>query len=222
LKIVQALSIKPYRYEELRDETRIHRNLLRLRLDDLVFETIIIRHKFRCDPKNKFSKYNGVYFILNYADPKTTKILYSWGWKFKLTNQNILENACVGSGGSEQKFRRILREDLERFGSQRGLTKEDIDRIFSKFQTGDIEEHFRQIEALAPKLEQEKENCIRPLATSLIRVASIDRQNGLSPLDTLVTTTRSIRTKGWFECIWKIMEDAGFLKAYKYRITNFL
>ena len=222
LKIVQALSIKPYRYEELRDETRIHRNILRLRLDDLVFETIIIRHKFRCAPKNKFSKYNGVYYILNYTDPKTIKILYSWEWKFKLTNQNILEKARVENSGSNKKFTDILREYLEGFSSQRGLMKEDIDRIINKFQTDDIEDDFRQIEALAPKLEQEKEDCIRPLATSLIRVANNDRQNGLSPLDTLVTTTRSIRTKGWFERIWKIMEDAGFLKAYDYRITNFL
>jgi hypothetical protein len=215
LKIVQTLSTRPYKYEQLRDETRIHRNILRRRLDDLVFEMIVIRNKFWCPPENEFSKYNGVYYILNFAHPKTTEILYLW--KIKFSSQNTLEKVQVENKSStDHEFMDTLREFLP---------KENIDRIIKKFPNIviGIENHFRQIKALDPKQEQQREHVIRTLATTLICVANIDKRNGLSPLDTLVIRTQGFEvTHGWFECMWKIMEDAGFLSKYAYNITNLL
>lgn len=194
-------------------------------MDDLVSVMIIIRHKFWCHSENKFSKYNGVYYILNFAHPKTTEILYLWKIKIRNQNQNPIEKVQLGNKNvPNYRYSDIPREELKELGLQKGLTTEDIDKLINECQSQfmEIVTTFRDIEALAPKLKQGKALIIA-LANSLIKVADFDRSNGLSPLDTLVKTTRNIKANsGWYECMWNLMEDAGFLNEYKYNLQNLL
>ena len=81
-KIIGALYLQPYTYEQLRIATKIHRNTLRQRLDQLVNDDIIIKHSYN------FSKYTVKYhtrrdfYLLNWANKQSREMVdYIFGSK---------------------------------------------------------------------------------------------------------------------------------------------
>lgn len=84
-KIVSFLSVSPFTYEQLRNISKIHRNILKLRLDQLSNNGIIMKHRYSIPFKFEYYGYmyrypikyrpplfNHIYYLLNLS--KTIKI----------------------------------------------------------------------------------------------------------------------------------------------------
>ena len=80
-KIVSFLRVSPFTYEQLREISRIHRNALRIRLDSLVREKIVITHRYSIPYEYEYygymyrypvsyrrPLYNHVYYLLNMSN----------------------------------------------------------------------------------------------------------------------------------------------------------
>src|ERR671932_138183 len=84
-KIASYLAIRPYTYQALQRESKIHRRRLRDGLDDLVMRKLVIRHKFsRKDPN---LEHNAIYYLLNWSKTESKHLVdhyYS-----NLTTENI-------------------------------------------------------------------------------------------------------------------------------------
>lgn len=77
--------MRPFTYQELWSETRIHRKILRQRLDDLLEKGIIIRHKYSIPKEIEFygqiynqdsfdTFFGKNYYLLNWSNPDTLKL----------------------------------------------------------------------------------------------------------------------------------------------------
>ena len=74
-RIIGALYVEPYSFEQLKYETRIHRNTLKLRLNNLVNDNIILREEYTFRHKNRFR--NHCFYMLNWAKQDTKEtVLY--------------------------------------------------------------------------------------------------------------------------------------------------
>ena len=73
-RIIKALYTKPYTYQQLWRVTKIHRNTLKLRLDKLVNDRIILKRHYT------FNNYRGKYvspdfYLLDWAKKQSREIL---------------------------------------------------------------------------------------------------------------------------------------------------
>lgn len=89
-RIVSFLRISPLTYEQLQKISRIHRNTLKLRLDQLSSKGIIIKHRYSIPYKWKYCGYvyrypvkyrpplfNHIYYLLNLSNTKQIQELVS-------------------------------------------------------------------------------------------------------------------------------------------------
>jgi DNA-binding Lrp family transcriptional regulator len=75
-KIVGALYVQPYTYEQLWRATKIQRNTLRLMLDQLVKDNIIIKHRHAFRPRVLNGRSRNFY-LLNWANKQSKEIVSS-------------------------------------------------------------------------------------------------------------------------------------------------
>lgn len=74
-KIIGALYVQPYSYEQLRKATKIQRNTLRLMLDQLVKHNIIIKHNHAF--RSRALKGSRDFYLLNWANKQSKEIVSS-------------------------------------------------------------------------------------------------------------------------------------------------
>jgi hypothetical protein len=75
-RIIGALYVQPYTYQQLWGATKIHRNTLKLRLDQLVKDDIIIKHHYTFG--NYRGKYTGLeFYLLNWAKKQSRGVMGS-------------------------------------------------------------------------------------------------------------------------------------------------
>lgn len=75
-KIVGALYVQPYTYQQLWRATKIQRNTLRLMLDQLVKDNIIIKHRHAFRPRVLNGRSRNFY-LLNWANKQSKEIVSS-------------------------------------------------------------------------------------------------------------------------------------------------
>lgn len=89
-KVVSFLRISPFTYEQLQKISRIHRNTLKLRLDQLASKGIILKHRYSIPFEWKYYGYtyrypvkyrpplfNHIYYLLNLSNTKQIQELVS-------------------------------------------------------------------------------------------------------------------------------------------------
>lgn len=89
-KIISYLSVSPFTYEQLQKISKIHRNILKLRLDQFSSKGIIIKHRYYIPYKLEYYGYmyrhpikyrpplfNHIYYLLNLSKTKQIKDLVS-------------------------------------------------------------------------------------------------------------------------------------------------
>ena len=75
-RIIYVLYWKPHTYEQLCEATKIHRNTLRLRLDQLVKDNIIIKHYYSFpNYGEKYYTRRGFYYLLNWAEKQSREMV---------------------------------------------------------------------------------------------------------------------------------------------------
>jgi DNA-binding Lrp family transcriptional regulator len=74
-KIIGALYVQPYTYQQLWRATKIQRNMLRQRLDQLVKDNIIIKHHHAFRPR--ILKGSRDFYLLNWANKQSKEIVSS-------------------------------------------------------------------------------------------------------------------------------------------------
>src|SRR5919197_5431940 len=74
-KIIGALYVQPYTYQQLWIATKIQRNTLKLRLDQLVKDNIIIKHHHAFRPR--VLKGSRDFYLLNWANKQSKEIVSS-------------------------------------------------------------------------------------------------------------------------------------------------
>lgn len=89
LKVLHKLSIKPYTYEILRNETKIQRNRLRTILNYFVDKKIVIPYKYTkfnkiFDKNNNNIIKNGLYHILDIDNEESLKYLADIIWDLRI------------------------------------------------------------------------------------------------------------------------------------------
>jgi hypothetical protein len=83
-RLVAILGVRPHTYEELRKITRIQRNILRVRLNNLISKKILFKHKYKIQYTQQSCVYgdlygissnlpikNGDYYLLNWSNSLT-------------------------------------------------------------------------------------------------------------------------------------------------------
>lgn len=81
-RIIYALYVKPYTYQQLWKVTKIHRNTLRQRLDQLVNDRIILKHRYNF-PNDREKYYTRRdFYLLNWANKQSKEMVdYVFGNK---------------------------------------------------------------------------------------------------------------------------------------------
>lgn len=72
-RIIGELYVQPYGYEELQRVTRIHRNTLKLRLNNLVSDKLVLRSEYTFRHKNIFRSH--YFYMLNWAKQDAKKVV---------------------------------------------------------------------------------------------------------------------------------------------------
>ena len=127
-RIASFLNVSPFTYEQLQNISRIHRNTLKLRLEQLSRKGIIIRHRYSIPYKSKYYGYmyrhsikyrtplfNHIYYLLNLSKTKQIKDLVS---SYLIRNEEQMEE--------DYKAGRIEIQNLPLFQSPRSLLKQSL------------------------------------------------------------------------------------------------
>jgi DNA-binding Lrp family transcriptional regulator len=147
-KIVFYLALRPLTYQELWRETRIHRSILRNRLDDLKEKGIIIQHTYAIPDQVEFygRVFNGSlfkpcfgnkYYLLNCSSPEWTQL-----YEYYLENNNRSKNKMTDIHISNIYQKVDIQEEKFNLAKIRALSEEIDEYRVSTFEAKNKELKF--------------------------------------------------------------------------------
>jgi hypothetical protein len=218
-KIASYLAIRPYTYQALQRESKIHRRRLRDGLDDLVMRKLVIRHKFsRKDPN---LEHNAIYYLLNWSKTESKHLVDHYYSNLTTENINdaILRDKMGRNKATEEYFEKMDFLSNEELQLSSLSDKELLQNMSS------LALEMRKIDLTAAK-RQLKLNEPEPSELSMrftLKAADyyISRK-GYSLLDFLVKLSADEKIEGIginnYRKLWEITEKTGLLDKHKSEI----
>ncbi|HJT47619.1 MAG TPA: hypothetical protein VJ729_05500 [Nitrososphaeraceae archaeon] len=215
-KIASYLAIRPYTYQDLQRESKIHRQRLRHGLDELLMRKLVIRHKFsRKDPN---LERNAIYYLLNWSKTESKQLVdhyYSNRTtenindailrdkdKDKATEEYFEKMDFLPNALQDEELKSLSDKELRQTASSMALQARKIDLIAAK----------RQLKLNDPELSELSMRITLKAANYYIS------RIGYSFLDFLVKLSADEKIEGVgidnYRKLWEITEKTGLLDKH--------